>query len=412
MTRTAFGRTLHDMNAAGLRRLLYAVDAAVATVLAVMWVSQARGQFAGSGQQVGAYVLAVAATAPFAVRRLAPRAVFVVLAASFATALVVGTAATGVGAAFAAYTVLVRHGRGVAGVVITVGYGLIVLAYLLLPDATSGTLFLDAITFAMVIALAELVRTRGAYAAIYEERAAQLNRERATLAQKAIDGERLRIARELHDVVAHAISLIAVQSSVGLERLRKEPDATARALATIETSSRGALMEMRRMLAILRRDDESLMELAPSSGLSDVPGLAREASAVGVQTRLVIEGERPQTVPPGVDLCGYRIVQEALTNAVKHAPGATARVSLLWQPDGLVLEVRDDGHGPGLLGRPEGQPAGHGLVGMRERVALFGGSLEAGPRTNGGYGVRARLPFEAPSLRTGRTEAVPTVNPA
>jgi signal transduction histidine kinase len=412
MPQDASGRTLLDMRAAGLRRLPYAVDAVVATLLAVMWVEQAHGDFAGSWQQAGAYLLAIAATAPFAVRRVLPRTVFAVMAAAFAVALVAGTAATGVGVAFVAYTVLVRHGRLVAGVVVTVGYALIVLAYLVLPGTTLGTFFLDAITFAMVIALAELVRTRGAYARIYEERAAQLDRERASLARKAIDEERLRIARELHDVVAHAISLIAVQSSVGLERLRKEPDATARALATIETSSRGALSEMRRMLAILRQDDESLMELAPSSGLSDVPGLVREACAVGVETRFRIEGERPSIVPSGVDLCGYRIVQEALTNAVKHAPGATAQVSLRWQPDGLVLEVTDDGHGPGLLGRPQGEPAGHGLVGMRERVALFGGSLEAGPRTNGGYGVRAHLPFEAPAMRTGPADAVPTVAPA
>ncbi len=158
------------------------------------------------------------------------------------------------------------------------------------------------------------------------ERAAQLERERVTLAQKAVDEERLRIARELHDVVAHAISLIAVQSSVALDRLRQDPDATARALGTIETSSRGALAEMRRMLAILRQDDESLAQLVPSAGVADLPALAREASTAGVVTRLVAEGERPPAVPSGVDLCGYRIVQEALTNVVKHAPGASAEV--------------------------------------------------------------------------------------
>ena len=178
----------------------------------------------------------------------------------------------------------------------------------------------------MVIALAELVRTRQAYDEIYAERAAQLERERATLAEKAVNEERLRIARELHDVVAHAISLIAVQSSVALERLRKDPDATSRALGTIETSSRGALAEMRRMLAILRHDDESLAQLQPSPGWRTCRPWLREAATAGVVTRLVVEGERPLAVPSGVDLCGYRIVQEALTNVVKHAPGASGRV--------------------------------------------------------------------------------------
>jgi len=147
-----------------------------------------------------------------------------------------------------------------------------------------------------------------------------------------------------------------VQSSVGLDRLRTEPDATARALGTIETSSRGALAEMRRMLAILRRDDDGLAQLVPASGLSDLPGLLREVSSIGVETRLVVEGERPSAVPSGIDLCGYRIVQEALTNVVKHAPGATAVVSVAWQPGGIGLEVTDDGHGRGLLGTREGRP--------------------------------------------------------
>src|SRR5262245_46508132 len=276
------------MNAAGQVRLLYAVDAAVAAILAVWWVVEIHAEPPdGSVQQAAAYALALGATAPFAVRRLAPRVVFAVMAGCFAIAMLADTAATGVGVAFAAYTVLVGDRRRVGGAVIAVGYALIVLAYLVLPATTLSTFFLDAITFAMVIALAEFVRMRRAYVKLYDERAAQLERERVALAEKAVNEERLRIARELHDVVAHAISLIAVQSSVALERLRKEPDATARALGTIETSSRAALAEMRRMLAILRRDDESLAQLAPSAGMADLPVLAREASAAGVATRLV-----------------------------------------------------------------------------------------------------------------------------
>src|SRR4051812_29206457 len=169
------------MSAAGTRRLLYAVDAVVAAVLAVMWLAAARGERPdGVAEFLAVYGIALGATVPFAARRLAPRIVFCVMAGCFALALALGTASTGIGVAFAAYTVLVSSGRRVGGTVVAIGYGLIVLAYLRLPGTTLGSFFLDAITFAMVIALAELVRTRRAYAEIYRQRAVQLERERVT----------------------------------------------------------------------------------------------------------------------------------------------------------------------------------------------------------------------------------------
>ena len=151
----------------------------------------------------------------------------------------------------------------------------------------------------MVIAIAELVRTRSAYAGIYAERTAQLEAERIAVAQRAVDDERLRIARELHDVVAHSISSIAVQSSVGLERLRTEPTVTEQALRAIESSSRTALSEMRRMLGILRPDGEISGGLSPAPGLERVDELVRQSNESGVTTSLVIEGTRPPAVPPG-----------------------------------------------------------------------------------------------------------------
>jgi signal transduction histidine kinase len=398
----------HVMAPAGPVRLLFAVDAVVAAALATVWLTEVHADRPGTGAyEVVASVLAVGATVPLAFRRLYPRFVLAVLGGCFAAALLLGTAGTGAGVAFAAYSVLVGDRRRVGVVVVVAGYALIVLAALVLPSTTLSYFFLDAITFAMVIALAELVRTRRAYAKVYADRADQLERERVTLAEQAVNGERLRIARELHDVVAHAISLIAVQSSVALDRLRKDPDASARALATIETSSRAALAEMRRMLAVLRKHDEGLAPLAPSPGMADLPALAHHASAAGVAVRLVLDGRRPSVVPSGVDLCGYRIIQEALTNVVKHAPGASAEVSVRWRPDGLALAVSDDGHGTGLLGAAEGRSlSGHGLIGMRERVALFGGSFEAGPRTNGGFGVRIQLPFGIAPTSAGLAEAL------
>ncbi len=183
-------------------------------------------------------MLAIGATVPLAARRIAPRSAFVVMATCFAGALLLDSASTGVGCALVAYTILVEQSRRAGVAVVVAGYALIVLAHVTTEGTTLTDLFFNAITFAMVIAIAELMRTRSAYAGIYAERTAQLEAERIAVAQRAVDDERLRIARELHDVVAHSISSIAVQSSVGLERLRTEPDVTEQALQAIESSSR------------------------------------------------------------------------------------------------------------------------------------------------------------------------------
>jgi signal transduction histidine kinase len=158
------------------------------------------------------------------------------------------------------------------------------------------------------------------------------------------------------------------------------------------------------MLGMLRQGDDGSATLLPAPGLAHVRSLVEEYAAAGITTSLVVHGARPPLVPPGVDLCAYRIVQEALTNVAKHAPGAQADVGIRWSAEGVVVEVRDDGHGPALFGPDRGRTApGQGLLGMRERVGLFGGVLAAGPRPEGGFGVLAQLPFDAP--RTGRLTA-------
>ena len=392
---------------AGLARHLVALDVLVAVVLMVLWLQPLvtdSGDFtARTGTE---YLVALGATAPLAVRRLAPRIVYAVMAGCFAAALLLGLESTGFGVALAAYTILAVDTRRAGVVTIIVGYALIVLANVAIEGTTLSNLFFDAITFAMVIAIAELVRTRRAYAAIYAERAARLEAEKAAVTSRAVDAERLRIARELHDVVAHSVTSIAVQSSVGLDRLRTDPDAAEKALAAIETSSRSALAEMRRMLGMLRHGDETAASLVPAPGLARVQSLVEESTTAGIETTLTLAGDRPDAVPPGVDLCAYRIVQEALTNVAKHAPGARADVDVRWSSHGVVVEVRDDGHGPALFGPDhQGTHPGQGLLGMRERVALFGGVLEAGPRPEGGFGVRAHLPFDAP--RSARRSAAP-----
>ncbi len=211
-------------------------------------------------------------------------------------------------------------------------------------------------------------------------------RDERDAAEAAIVEERARIARELHDVVAHAISVIVLQARGGRRLLDSEPSATRSALDTIEHTGQQALVEMRRLVGLLRESDEELT-LAPQPTLSRLGHLVDQVRAAGLPVELSIEGN-PIELPPGVDLSAYRIVQEALTNALKHAGPAQARVSLRYQPEGLDVEVVDDG-----AGTANGDSGGHGLVGIRERVSVYGGQLAAGPQDGGGYAVRARLPY-------------------
>jgi signal transduction histidine kinase len=241
--------------------------------------------------------------------------------------------------------------------------------------------------------LGHFVGRRRAYTARLEQ-AAELERTRAEQARRAVAEERLRLARELHDVVAHSISVIAVQSGVGAHVAATQPKEAAKALAAIEATSRAALTELRRLLGVLRQDDESEGSLAPVPGLADLDGLLAEVSKAGLAVRLQVEG-RPAPLPAGVDLSAYRIVQEALTNVVKHAGPARAQVTIRYRDQEVLVEVTDDGRGvtaPTGDGRAR---VGHGLIGMRERVQVFGSDLEVGPGPVGGYRVAARLPLAA-----------------
>jgi signal transduction histidine kinase len=191
-------------------------------------------------------------------------------------------------------------------------------------------------------------------------------------------------------VVGHSLGVIVVQA--GAERATLPPcqETTRDTLVAIERTGRQALSEMRRLLDLMRRDDEQVA-LAPQPSLSQLDGLVEKVRAAGLPVELRVEGEQV-SLPPGIDLSAYRIVQEALTNALKHAGPARARVTVRYAEDGLELEIADDGPGPGEAG----DGGGHGLAGMGERVALFGGTLRSGSRPGGGYAVSARLPFEVP----------------
>jgi signal transduction histidine kinase len=225
-----------------------------------------------------------------------------------------------------------------------------------------------------------IVRGRRARADVLEERAERAERERAT----AIVEERARIARELHDVVAHSVSVIVIQAQAAQHA---DADATGEALRSIESTGQQALTEMRRLLGLLRRGDEELA-LAPQPSLRHLEHLAATVRQAGLPVELRVEGE-PVALPPGVDLSAYRIVQEALTNALKHAGPARARVELRYLPGEIELEISDDGAGAPV----PANGGGHGLVGMRERVDVYGGVLESGRRPDGGYALKVRLPF-------------------
>jgi signal transduction histidine kinase len=233
-----------------------------------------------------------------------------------------------------------------------------------------------------------------AYAARLEERTAELERAREELARRAVTEERLRLARELHDVVAHAMSVIAVQSGVGTHVADTQPKEAAKALVAIEATSRTALTELRRLLGVLRQENEPQGALAPVPGLGDLDSLLAEAGKAGLAVRLQVHGTRPP-LPAGVDLSAYRIIQEALTNVVKHAGPARAQVVIGYRDQEIRVEVTDDGRGTVTSVSDGRVGTGHGLIGMRERVQAFGGDLEAGPRPGGGFRVAARLPFAA-----------------
>jgi signal transduction histidine kinase len=217
-----------------------------------------------------------------------------------------------------------------------------------------------------------------------ERRAQMAERERDLAAREAVVEERARIARELHDVIAHNVSMMVVQA--GAERRVVEPTSGTRdVLETIEQIGRSALTEMRRLVGMLRTDAPD--SLSPQPGLDDVPALVTKIREAGLPVELSVEGER-RALPAGIELSAYRIVQEALTNTLKHADGAHAEVHVRYGSDSLELEIVDDG--PGGPARASG--GGHGLVGMRERVALYGGRLDAGRRAEGGFAVHVLLP--------------------
>jgi signal transduction histidine kinase len=219
-----------------------------------------------------------------------------------------------------------------------------------------------------------------------KERAARAERDREQQARTAVAEERARIARELHDVVGHSVSVMTVQASGVRRLLRPDQDREREALLVVERTGREALAEMRRMVGVLRRPEEA-PSLAPQPSLDHLNRLVDQAREAGLPVELRIEGEAIQ-LPAGIDLTAYRLVQEGLTNVVKHAQATRAEVLVDYGDGYIEVTVKDDGKGVG-----NGDGGGHGLVGMRERVSVYGGEIDAGPQTGGGYRLRAKLPL-------------------
>ena len=370
------------------------LDVVVPVLLAVLAVVQlvADPPSANAGLLT---VLALAAVLPLAVRRRAPLLVSVVVGASVIGQVVVADGAPATFASFVAVMICVytlareaRPAEAVAGLLlITAAVATVTVLQAQVEPIEPFEIVYPLVYFGLAGGLGAFVRQRALRLAAVEDRATALEGELEREAELAAAEERARIARELHDVVAHGLSLMVVQAEAAEELLGRSPEAAVAPIHRVQETGRQALAEMRRLLGVLRAADAGPAETTPQPSLRRVPELVREAADVGLRVDVAVEGE-PADLPPGLELAAYRIVQEALTNTRRHARATSACVRLAYSPEALRIEVTDDGR------NPPADRTGHGLIGMRERAALYGGTLTAGAAADGGFRVVAVLPRE------------------
>lgn len=374
------------------------VDALMASALtgvAVLLVHVSRAAQAWPQPDGRAHVLIALAHVPVALRGRWPVAVFVIVQASTVTYVTSGywPVACVFGPMLALYTVAARCAPRTAVVcaLCTVG----VWGYGGWAGHSPSTLAVlaQAVIYSSVVLWFGTLTRRSA------ELTRRLSEEQAERARRAVAEERGRIARELHDVVAHHMSVISVQAGLARFVFDLDPDTARGALGTIADVTGEALEELRRMLKVLREEDPEGLEGAPMPTLAELAGLVDRVRAGGVEVELVVEGT-PRPLAPGVELCAYRIIQEALTNVIKHAGRVRACVQLRYKADELMVLVTDDGEVviPDTLSAPG---VGHGLIGMRERAKLYGGTITLGPRVGGGFAVELSLPTSATTMRRG-----------
>jgi signal transduction histidine kinase len=366
-----------------------AIDAAVSVAMLAVLVGVAASRHphrSGDAHTLALFLLAPPASLPLAVRRRWPVPVFfVVLAASVAYGVLGPKVSTVTGATYGLYTVAVQADRAwslLALAAVEAGVAVNVAFTTTGKDSTVSDGFTALVQLTVWIA-ADGIRRRRAYSASLRERSLR----------EALSEQRLQIARELHDIVGHAMSVVAVQAGVGGHLIATRPDEAAKSLRAIEDTARAALSETRSLLSVMRGEDDDLAGRSPEPGLDNLQALVQRVADAGQPVALHVEGQ-PRALPHSLELSLYRVVQEALTNVVRHAvPPAAATVVIRYDGNGGVsVVVTDDGRG---TGSKRGDGRGHGLAGMRERVSLLGGELSAGPRAGGGYQVVAHLPAEA-----------------
>jgi signal transduction histidine kinase len=355
------------------------------------------GSLAGNNRapDVFAVLLILLQAAPLALRRSRPATVLLITALATVTYDLAGygTGAGGVALLVATYSVGAFAARPRAWPLLAFTIAVVSLDLFLAPgNAKADAVLGNYLIFVTAFLLGDNLRTRRAYVMELEARAARAELDREALTRRAVAEERARIAREMHDVVAHSVSVMVVQS--GAARRTSDPEKANVLVGRIEVTGRQALTELRRLLGVLRDGNaDTPPALAPQPGLEQLETLIQHMSAAGLDCELTLTGRR-RALSPGVDLTAFRIVQEALTNCLKHAGPARASVSVDFGDRLLSLVVTDDGRGVSPApASGDLTSGGHGLIGMRERIAVFGGSLWAGPRRGGGYDVIAQLPL-------------------
>lgn len=380
-------------------RLLRLPIADVAVALALTLVGTAEVWMAAEIDGLRAMPFVLGMTLPLAWRRRAPLAVAAVILGAELLMVVGATPLTSIDAVVfpmpAFVIALYSLGLHAAAMRALVGLGLALVVVWLSIFANEGpgaqNLLFGLVVVGAPWSVGRLVRRRTNQAVALALRAQELEHSQAEREQAAVVQERAHIARELHDIIAHSVSVMTIQAGAVEEVLDRDPDKARAAAAAIRHTGRQAQTDLRRLLGVLRERDTASEGLAPQPGLADLDDLLNQVRGAGIDVRLEIDGA-PRSLPPALDLSAFRLVQEALTNTLKHARASAAVVGVRYSPNAVDIEVVDDGVAGNGLGK------GHGLIGMRERIALYGGQLEYGRQPAGGFRVHALLPVEGESV--------------